>query len=504
MTAITKVNLETGTKSTHTIWVKNNQNNKNQKSKKNKSDYITEQRNYLSALSRELKKAHKEKIDQAETQEQAERLQTIGTNELLLTHYKETTGAKEFHTFKQWKEKGFCVNKGQQSFRFWGTPLGARDKSGDSEDHSKDSFFPMCCVFSDQQVSKVDKCLSMLKSTDKKTTSTINPKENTPVHTVPREKFGDPKLASRFVSSANNLQKKIDNAFSDRQENTAKRIAQAARARQEGYRLQRTQHALRALAKRHQEGDVPTALNKIKSKKSVYDLLGLRLTNVENGYHSYYVETDEPANTSEEAQALWQLIKQVSDVESQRDAEEQKHILNTLPFAKIPGYFPTPEAVVRKMIRFADIHQGDVILEPEAGTGAILDIVKQHEPRAEIVGYEINATLHGIVSKHYSQIRHEDFLQVTPKPIADKVLMNPPFERLKDSEHIQHAFQFLKPGGALVAIMSSSAFFRKDKKAQQFREWFSLNSGHEEDLPENSFKNSGTCVQTKIIYLVKS
>jgi hypothetical protein len=81
--------------------------------------------------------------------------------------------------------------------------------------------------------------------------------------------------------------------------------------------------------------------------------------------------------------------------------------------------------------------------------------------------------------------------------------MNPPFENLQDIEHIQHAYKCLKAGGRLVAICSPSGFFRSGKKAEGFRLWFEEVRGSEQDLPENSFKASGTSVNTKIVIIDK-
>ena len=53
----------------------------------------------------------------------------------------------------------------------------------------------------------------------------------------------------------------------------------------------------------------------------------------------------------------------------------------------------------------------------------------------------------------------------------DRIVMNPPFSDRRDVEHVQHAYELLKPGGRLVAIMGEGSFFGSDKKAVAFREW---------------------------------
>jgi len=77
-------------------------------------------------------------------------------------------------------------------------------------------------------------------------------------------------------------------------------------------------------------------------------------------------------------------------------------------------------------------------------------------------------------------------------PYADRVLMNPPFEKGQDIDHVRKAFDALKPGGRLVAVMSPGPFFRSDRKAAEFRRWFSGLGGRKVELPNGAFKASGT------------
>ena len=76
-------------------------------------------------------------------------------NEFVLEHYRDQTGAEEFNTFHQWREKGFKVKKGSKAFAVWGSPRKGHEdpetKSGESEEDEY-KFFPLCYLFSDQQV----------------------------------------------------------------------------------------------------------------------------------------------------------------------------------------------------------------------------------------------------------------------------------------------------------------------------------------------------------------
>lgn len=94
-----------------------------------------------------------------------------------------------------------------------------------------------------------------------------------------------------------------------------------------------------------------------------------------------------------------------------------------------------------------------------------------------------------------------DFLMVEPEPIYDRVVMNPPFGRQADIKHVNHALKFLKSGGMLVSVMSSSVTFRSNKLTADFRQMVEDRGGHIEELPESSFKSSGTMVNTVIVVI---
>jgi hypothetical protein len=59
--------------------------------------------------------------------------------------------------------------------------------------------------------------------------------------------------------------------------------------------------------------------------------------------------------------------------------------------------------------------------------------------------------------------------------------------------------RFLKPDGRLVAIMSAGVSFRQDKRTTAFRKLVEERGGMIEPLPEDSFKESGTSVNTVLV-----
>ena len=309
--------------------------------------------------------------------------------------------------------------------------------------------------------------------------------------------------AKKLDNLAEGLQKHIDAKMADRQTNTPKRLGQAMSARADGERLTRTQSVLRALAALHRGEGCPADLADIKSKKAVHDLMGAEMSQVANGYHSYYADSGQPRkDATPKALKLWALLSGKSE-EEQR-ADELRQAIEGLQFSKIPGYFPTPRDVVSTMVHYAQIETGHKILEPSAGSGAILDELDEWGPEdLAIVALEINPTLCEILQKKGYDARPTDFFEIYQFAEFDRILMNPPFEKQADIAHVFHAFDHLKPGGRLVSIMSPSPFFRTDKRSLEFQAFIEERGAEVIDLPDGSFKESGTGVSTKLVIIDK-
>ncbi len=169
----------------------------------------------------------------------------------------------------------------------------------------------------------------------------------------------------------------------------------------------------------------------------------------------------------------------------------------TVDLKKQYQYFPTPKELACKLVEMAEIKPEDVLLEPSAGQGAIADQFPPWNTKILIELSPDNAKV--LTDKGYS-VAVMDFLQFN-EVIADKIIMNPPFNKQNDVTHILHAFGILKPGGILVSIVSESPFFRENKKSVAFREFLEHANVIEND--RDVFKESGTMVKTRIIKIVK-
>jgi len=172
---------------------------------------------------------------------------------------------------------------------------------------------------------------------------------------------------------------------------------------------------------------------------------------------------------------------------------------------KLDGFFPTPKPIISQMLELADIQPGDHILEPSAGKGDILDMLRLHHPENKITAVEQNGTLFDVLEAKGHAVVRGDFLEHQGE--YNIVIMNPPFEQGADIEHVRHAFNLLAPNGKLIAIMSEGPFFRSDTQATDFRNWLDEVAGESEQLPEDAFNNAEafrkTGVRTRIVTITK-
>lgn len=114
------------------------------------------------ALSNRSKKARalrEEMVLTAANAKEAEDWASRTINEIVLSWYKEESGANEFNSFYQWKQKGFSVKKGEKAYLLWAKRKNATTKTEvkeNEEPHEEDyMFYPLAYLFSDQQVEEI-------------------------------------------------------------------------------------------------------------------------------------------------------------------------------------------------------------------------------------------------------------------------------------------------------------------------------------------------------------
>jgi len=168
--------------------------------------------------------------------------------------------------------------------------------------------------------------------------------------------------------------------------------------------------------------------------------------------------------------------------------------------------FYTPSDVARQLVEIADIQQDMLCLEPSVGHGAIYEAIREAEPNIRgVVAIDANPDVVPVLKSKGLGAMTADFLDCDPEDFArfDRVVMNPPFTGDQDIKHVRHAYRFLREGGKLVAIMSPGFTFGESHIRREFREFVEEHGRVVEELPEGSFKESGTNVRAVVVELVK-
>lgn len=162
-------------------------------------------------------------------------------------------------------------------------------------------------------------------------------------------------------------------------------------------------------------------------------------------------------------------------------------------------FYETPKIVADRVIELADIKAGMTVLEPEAGRGALADVVPKD---VELTCVELDPAHVPVLREKGYDTLNTDFLTTSTASKFDRIVMNPPFTKQQDIDHVLHAYEMLNDDGRLVAIMSPGFTFRENKKSRSFRDLVNL-CGSWEELPAGAFKESGTMVRTVIVVLKK-
>jgi hypothetical protein len=327
--------------------------------------------------------------------------------------------------------------------------------------------------------------------------------EAQPPEPKPKPKVSEA-VADKLDALADGLTSKIQEFRQPLSQNpTPKRLSQQQSKRAKADRMERMQACLRVLAKGHRSGDIPEALANIRTKSQIDPFVGKRWQQYD--YHNGG-ETEDWLNNTPTAKALREFAgidgSLSPEDKKQREIEDK---VNSLRFLKIPGFFPTPEKLIRRMVELAEVEPHHTVLEPECGIGSICDILAP-------IGCSIKAVekMHSAAEicklKGYD-VERADFMELGPElRRVDRVLMNPPFEKGQDMAHISKAFNHLKQPGKLVAVCSEGPFFRSDAKSEAFRA-FVDRFGYSIKLDEDTFKGpesfKQTGVKTRIVVLSK-
>lgn len=170
-------------------------------------------------------------------------------------------------------------------------------------------------------------------------------------------------------------------------------------------------------------------------------------------------------------------------------------------------FFGTPPTLAADLVQRADIQPADIICEPSAGQGAIIQAIHNAHPGHPVAYCElmpVNQTILLRQQADYTLFLNEDFLRATNLyNFFDKIIANPPFNNNQDIDHIIQMYLCCKPGGRIVTIASKHWQYSSNKKETQFREWLNEIDAEIEEVEAGTFKDSGTIIATCLITINK-
>ena len=190
--------------------------------------------------------------------------------------------------------------------------------------------------------------------------------------------------------------------------------------------------------------------------------------------------------------------------QEEKDALELRRRIEELRRENIPGFFPTPDHLGSRVIDLAKIDDYMSLLEPGAGIGSLVDLLK-HKPyldHLDIYCCEINHSLRRILELKKYNVINGDIMELQSGAF-DRIIMNPPFEKGQDMDHVTHCFNnLLAPNGVLVSIVGAGAISGQTAKHIAFKELI-LQHGEVIPVETGAFKNAfnGTGISVAIVKL---
>ena len=167
-------------------------------------------------------------------------------------------------------------------------------------------------------------------------------------------------------------------------------------------------------------------------------------------------------------------------------------------------YFPTPEPLGYKMMEWANMGEGDTVMEPSAGHGAIA----RYAPKGnQMVAIEPSQSLFaklqlkaGGLGRKFVNTIFENY-DISNK--HDVVVMNPPFGTAGATAiaHLGKAFKHLEEGGRVVALIPRGSTDKKFDKWIEGEKTAVMRA--EVELPDIVFKQAGTNVVCRVVVVDK-
>lgn len=130
-------------------------------------------------------------------------------------------------------------------------------------------------------------------------------------------------------------------------------------------------------------------------------------------------------------------------------------------FNENADYYPTPTALIRKMLVHIDFKKIKTVLEPSAGKGDLVEgIIKQFQynqsnkkDKYDIDTIDIDDNLQHIIKGKGFRLVHDDFLSYETYKKYDAIIANFPFSQ--GDKHLLKAIEMQQQGGKVVCLLNA-------------------------------------------------
>ncbi|MBD5589364.1 DUF4942 domain-containing protein [Clostridium botulinum] len=135
-------------------------------------------------------------------------------------------------------------------------------------------------------------------------------------------------------------------------------------------------------------------------------------------------------------------------------------------FGNNKDFYPTPKKLINKMLENIDFREVKTILEPSAGKGDIVEIIKEKKKaqrrndffsskdiKYDIDCIEIDENLQMILKEKGFRVIHNDFLTYNGFKKYDLIVANFPFSQ--GDKHLAKALELIENGGRLICLVNA-------------------------------------------------
>lgn len=168
-------------------------------------------------------------------------------------------------------------------------------------------------------------------------------------------------------------------------------------------------------------------------------------------------------------------------------------------------FFSTPPELAEWLVSLSDISTDHAVLEPSAGTGAIIRAIHKTCPDITVDAFELMPENRQALEKMQNvSLVGEDFTQGVPR-IYDRIFANPPFSKNQDIRHVRMMYDSLNPDSGEMCVITSQHWVNApEKECKEFRDWLHAVNAETHKIPNGVFDESGTNIATMAIVIKRT